>query len=272
MRRTAAAMLAWSAILTATAVGDEPSVTAGEEQFSDLGEKLSSTPAPIDAPHGCPAEMVEIVGDYCPAVEQFCAEYIDQKSIARDRCALFRPTGRCFGKTEAKHFCIDRYEWPNRAGGKPDIGMNWEEAKSKCEGAGKRLCKETEWTLACEGQERLPYPYGYARNTRACNIDRPYILPDLDKFGDSRRDARVRAARSARSVGRARIVRQPVWRLRHDGERRRVGDRSDGQREREAVQERAQGGLLGARAQPMPPRDHRSQSVAPRVRDRLSLL
>jgi sulfatase modifying factor 1 len=191
MRRAAAAMLASSALLTAFDVGDgyRPTSRGAEAALSDLGEKLSATPTPIDTPRGCPAEMVEIVGDYCPAVEQFCAEYIDLKSIARDRCALFRPTGRCFGKPEPKHFCIDRYEWPNHAGVKPDIGMNWEEAKAKCDGAGKRLCEANEWTLACEGQERLPYPYGYARNTRACNIDRPYILPDLDKFADPTRRA-----------------------------------------------------------------------------------
>jgi len=191
MRRLLAAMLASGALLSAPDAGDVHATApwVGDRLLADLGEKGSTTPSPVEAPHGCPAEMVEIVGDYCPAVEQYCAQYIDQKSIARDRCALFRPTGRCFGKTEAKHFCIDRYEWPNRAGVKPDIGMNWEEAKAKCEGAGKRLCEANEWTLACEGQERLPYPYGYARNTRACNIDRPYILPDLDKFADPTRRA-----------------------------------------------------------------------------------
>jgi hypothetical protein len=186
-----AAMLASGALLVANGTGDEriASWRGPSAALSDLGEKLSATPGPLDAPHACPAEMVEILGDYCPAVEQYCAAYVDAKAIARDRCELFRPTGRCFGKPEPKHFCIDRYEWPNRAGVKPDIGMDWDEAKAKCEGAGKRLCEANEWTLACEGQERLPYPYGYERNTRACNIDRPYILPDVDKFADPKRRA-----------------------------------------------------------------------------------
>ena len=48
-----------------------------------------------------------------------------------------------------------------------------------CESVGKRLCSDTEWTLACEGQERMPYPYGYARNADACNIDKPH--PDVDE-------------------------------------------------------------------------------------------
>ncbi len=45
------------------------------------------------------------------------------------------------------------------------------------------LCSDTEWTLACEGEERRPYPYGngYERDERACNIDKPYIWPDAEK-------------------------------------------------------------------------------------------
>jgi formylglycine-generating enzyme required for sulfatase activity len=39
------------------------------------------------------------------------------------------------------------------------------------------MCGDTEWTLACEGQERLPYPYGYFRNSEACNIDKRIIAP-----------------------------------------------------------------------------------------------
>jgi formylglycine-generating enzyme required for sulfatase activity len=41
-------------------------------------------------------------------------------------------------------------------------------------------------TLAGDGQERLPYPYGYARNAEACNIDKPYIIPDDAKWNDPR--------------------------------------------------------------------------------------
>ena len=64
--------------------------------------------------------------------------------------------------------------------------MNWWEANEKCHSLGKRLCTDSEWTLACEGKERLPFPYGYVRNAGACNIDRPYIVPDDDKWGDPR--------------------------------------------------------------------------------------
>ncbi len=156
--------------------------------FGDLAAKRSATPA-IAEQSGCPSDMIEVDGDYCPAVEQYCAQYTDEKERARDRCAEFKPTGRCFGKTLHKHFCVDRYEWPNRYGVKPDVAVTWDEAKGKCDLSGKRLCEDKEWTLACEGQERLPYPYGYARNSEACNIDRNYIMPDNDAFGDPKRRA-----------------------------------------------------------------------------------
>jgi formylglycine-generating enzyme required for sulfatase activity len=154
--------------------------------LADLATKRSSTPV-LAEKSSCGNDMVEVDGDYCPAVEQYCAQYTDAKQIARDRCSEFKPTGRCFGKPLHKHFCVDRYEWPNRFGTKPEVAMTWDEAKTKCEAVGKRLCEDKEWTLACEGQERLPYPYGYSRNPEACNIDRPYIMPDNEAFGDPKR-------------------------------------------------------------------------------------
>jgi formylglycine-generating enzyme len=132
----------------------------------------------LNADGSCPAGMVEVEGDYCPTVEQKCLRYVDPEGAFPRRCAEFAPTSACKGKTVKKHFCIDRYEWPNRAGEKPVVMKTWYAAKSACEGAGKRLCGDTEWTVACEGQERLPYPYGYERSAEACNIDKPHPAVD----------------------------------------------------------------------------------------------
>ena len=70
--------------------------------------------------------MVEVDGDYCPAPEQICDEYISEK---RDRCERFREKAHCVGKPEAKHFCIDRYEYPNEAGHHPTVSVTWDEAR-----------------------------------------------------------------------------------------------------------------------------------------------
>ena len=139
----------------------------------------------------CPADMVEVQGDYCPAPEQICEEFISEK---RDRCERFRQKVRCYGTPEAKHFCIDRYEFPNEAGRRPTVSVTWDQARDVCANEGKRLCAAEEWTLACEGPERKPYPFGFARDATACNFDKPYILPDNQAYDDPQ----TRAAEIAR--------------------------------------------------------------------------
>jgi formylglycine-generating enzyme len=115
----------------------------------------------------CPADMVEVQGEYCPRLAQIC--------VARRKpwqCAEFQAPSVCQGQTQAKHYCIDRYEFPNRAGGLPEVMSSWNSAKAECASIGKRLCTEAEWTLACEGPERLPFPYGFVRDADACSIDK----------------------------------------------------------------------------------------------------
>lgn len=140
------------------------------------------SPRPGPAPQGaCPSDMVEIEGAYCPAPEQICDEYISEK---RDRCERFRLKVRCIGTPEAKHYCIDRYEYPNEVGHRPTVAVTWDEARDVCANESKRLCVAEEWTLACEGPERKPYPFGYSRDATACNFDKPYIMPDNFAYDD----------------------------------------------------------------------------------------
>ena len=140
--------------------------------------KVTATPAPIEALGGvCPKGMTEVEGDYCSHVEETCLRWLDPEE--KMRCAEFAPGTRCEGKTTHKHYCIDAYEYPNEPGAKPVVMKSWYEARDACSSQGKRLCGDSEWTLACEGQERMPYPYGYARNADACNIDKPH--PDVDE-------------------------------------------------------------------------------------------
>ena len=83
---------------------------------------------------------------------------------------------------KAFRFCVDRYEYPNRHGEFPLVVTTFSESSKYCEKEGKRLCTESEWTLACEGEEGRPYPYGYARDATACPIDRPRVEPPEDTF------------------------------------------------------------------------------------------
>ena len=124
----------------------------------------------------CPSDMVEVDGDFCPALEQRCIRRPQEMSY---RCLEYeRPSGACQAETTHKHYCIDTYEWPNKRGENPVVMQSWLTARDACQAIGKRLCTEDEWTLACEGPEHLPYPYGYERDAEACNIDKSHDLID----------------------------------------------------------------------------------------------
>jgi len=167
--------------------------------FAQEDEKALASVAPelppaadsptIDSPAVCPPDMVEINGDYCPVVEQICEDFISE---SRDRCAKYRDHARCIGTPKPEHYCIDRYEYPNQRGEKPAVAMTWDEARDLCAADGKRLCAAEEWTLACEGPNHLPYPYGNVRDSEACNFDKPYIVPNDAAFRNpATRDAEI---------------------------------------------------------------------------------
>jgi hypothetical protein len=167
-----------------------PAASANLSRTERAKTSVTPAPSPLETTGACPAGMLEVEGDYCPYIEQKCLRWLDPEQ--KMRCAEFAPTGKCASNTAHKKFCIDRFEYPNKPGEKPVIMKTWYEARDTCKSLGKRLCGESEWTLACEGQERLPYPYGYQRNAEACNIDKPH--PDVNEkaLADPRtRDAEV---------------------------------------------------------------------------------
>lgn len=120
----------------------------------------------------CPTSMQLVEGMHCPNLAHVCREYL---SVARDRCRVYATGARCVGVPTVERFCIDRFEYPNRAGTKPQVAVSFREAQTACLAEGKRLCSTKEWELACEGPNRYPYPNGYERDAERCNIDRPDI-------------------------------------------------------------------------------------------------
>lgn len=64
----------------------------------------------------------------------------------------------------------------------PQSYVSGDEAQRACEMAGKRLCSEDEWWIACSGPKRTIYPYGTAHKKQACNEERP-IHPMLELYG-----------------------------------------------------------------------------------------
>ncbi len=153
------------------------------------------TPEETDAAEGnrgaCRPGMIEIKGAFRlipngDALQQStCSNWISRKFP--ERCATFDKAKwkaiRDKAPTRAMHFCIDRFEYPNRKGEYPLVYSNFPESEALCAQAGKRLCSEDEWTFACEGEDALPYPYGYDRDPDACIVDKPWRPYDPAAYG-----------------------------------------------------------------------------------------
>lgn len=147
---------------------------------------VALTPAVPD--NQCPSGMVHVRGNmkqdrsrrYGDSVEELqkttCTVWLQR--TYPERCSQFdQAAWEAIARTlpvKSMEFCIDKYEYPNIESQNPVIFVNWYEARDLCAAQGKRMCNEEEWTFACEGPEALPYPYGYTRDSTACNIDRQW--------------------------------------------------------------------------------------------------
>lgn len=72
---------------------------------------------------------------------------------------------------ELSPYCMDRFEYPNRAKDFPYVNKSWEEAADICSRQGKRLCSENEWERACRGNGAPRYPYGDDYTSGNCNTE-----------------------------------------------------------------------------------------------------
>ncbi len=138
----------------------------------------------------CPADMILISGNYCPNPVHNCLKWMDPAdSPYHDyRCAQYKEPATCNGARADKKFCIDREEYQKEGDTLPLAHQSWTSAGAICTTQGKRLCLESEWQFACEGEEMRPYPYGFKRgDSTLCNIDRM----DLGKPNAGLRDNRA---------------------------------------------------------------------------------
>ncbi|HTA93071.1 MAG TPA: hypothetical protein VK745_26010, partial [Polyangiaceae bacterium] len=106
----------------------------------------------------CPVGMKLVDGDYCTKLELTCKNSWYDKSNKKTVCEEFEPKSTCVGEKVHKRYCMDTYTWPNEKGARPEVMNKFNQAEVKCAAVGKRMCTETEWTLACEGPEMLPFP------------------------------------------------------------------------------------------------------------------
>jgi hypothetical protein len=161
----------------------------------DAGPTNSAEPdaapdAAVEEEAPCPEGMVLVEGDYCPKVHHRCLRYLDDPGggafMGKNRCAEFAKDVSCASERQHRRFCIDRDEYVAPGDSLPLVEQSWTSSKELCESLGKRLCFESEWEFACEGEQMLPYPYGFVRDAKRCNHDQT----DLTRRGKMR-DLRV---------------------------------------------------------------------------------
>jgi hypothetical protein len=138
---------------------------------------IAMAPTPPTPP--CAEGMVLVDGDYCDDVEEKC---LNERPKPHVGCLEYAAPTVCIGKQTHMRFCMDRYEFPNTVGEKPTVMQSWYDADKTCRSLQKRVCRSHEWTLACEGPDRLPYPYGYVRDSKACHIDEYGPMIDEKRF------------------------------------------------------------------------------------------
>ncbi|KYF72240.1 formylglycine-generating enzyme family protein [Sorangium cellulosum] len=186
-----------SELATPGDVTPEPSPGSSDGGSPDAASLDGGLPGSSE---GCPDDMVLVDGDYCPLVDQVCLKHhkefvkdqarrstpygeVEGTTSVSERCLEYKQPTVCLSKKRTPmRYCVDRYEWPNRKGELPALLVSWREAVKMCEGVGKRLCTEDEFNFACEGEEMLPYTYGYERDPTRCNIDRPFRQRELSLY------------------------------------------------------------------------------------------
>ncbi|MFI5302160.1 MAG: SUMF1/EgtB/PvdO family nonheme iron enzyme [Polyangiales bacterium] len=121
----------------------------------------------------CPTDMVLVEGEYCPEPVQRCLKWMDPEGpYEHFRCAQYAPSVCASPQRARERFCIDRDEYTPPGESLPAVHHSWTTASHTCASLGKRLCLESEWQFACEGEDMRPYPYGFERDSLACNVDR----------------------------------------------------------------------------------------------------
>lgn len=166
------------------AAPDESLLPLDASASASAAASASSAPVADAGPAACPAGMVLIDGDYCTDLQLTCKKSHYAEANKKTVCEAFEEgSSVCTGDKQHRRYCIDTYEFPNQKGANPEVMNDFPHAQKKCAELGKRVCTESEWTMACEGPSYKPYPYGWVRDPNKCRGDRPYKNPKKQKNG-----------------------------------------------------------------------------------------
>jgi formylglycine-generating enzyme len=104
---------------------------------------------------GCPEGMVSIRGRYC--IDQYEAATLEVLGKKTKPHSPYEPVERLKVKAISKKGII------------PQGYISRDQAAFACVAAGKRLCTDDEWIIACKGKHPTTFPYGEIRKEGKCN-------------------------------------------------------------------------------------------------------
>jgi sulfatase modifying factor 1 len=112
--------------------------------------------------HGCPEGMASIRGRYC--IDRFEASVVEMGSSST----------KTKGSASKRHSPFEPVEGlevkaVSRRGAIPQGYISRGQAELACKNAGKRLCTDEEWVVACKGKHATTYPYGNDYEQGGCN-------------------------------------------------------------------------------------------------------
>lgn len=154
---------------------------------------LAGDPVLPDADPGpsplCPNDMRLVQGEHHDVVAQLCRDPRDDSGTSH--CYRYHEGLSVLdGPVSQLRVCMDQFEAPNQRGARPLVLQSFDAAVKWCERRGKRMCSEQEWELACEGDERRPWAYGWSVNTKLCNSGKGWKQVDFEAFGKTLEDAK----------------------------------------------------------------------------------
>jgi formylglycine-generating enzyme len=164
--------------------------TLQRSQVLKVDLTATRSPQSPELPKGpCGPNMILVEGNFCPVVFHHCQSHTDPEGNALhgQRCAEYKRPARCLSpQRQPLRYCIDRDEFVVAGETLPQNRQTFADARNACANLGKRLCSNVEWTFACEGESMNPYPYGFVRDSSACNADRDGLVTPEGELKDLR--------------------------------------------------------------------------------------
>ncbi len=141
-----------------------PPPAASRGEGTPAGTTLAAASAPVEE-DPAPAPLLQ-----CPEGMQLVPSGPFQMGTAKDD-PMMGFDEKSLLRVDLAAFCIDEFEYPNRAKAVPRTQVSWAEAQKLCQADSKRLCEESEWEKACKGPEDRRFPYGSTFDASACNTE-----------------------------------------------------------------------------------------------------